>query len=59
MFNLKIETGNAYFAGREASAVADQLHGIANRLRSGITKGSVFDVNGNRVGTYELVPDEG
>jgi hypothetical protein len=62
MLSLNIETENDAFQGNEAEEVARILETLAARLRS---EGSLpsgiwplFDLNGNRVGLFALVPDD-
>lgn len=55
MLTLKINTTNAAFAGEclglEAARI---LRTAADLLETGITLGRLYDVNGNRVGTFTL-----
>lgn len=55
MFTLTIETGNA--AMQTPLDVAETLKWIAEALCAGRLSGSVFDLNGNTVGRYELTSD--
>lgn len=56
MFELKIKTGNAAFEG-DNEELARILRNLADKIiylpRSGFD-GVVTDINGNRVGSYEL-----
>ena len=52
-FNLKIEMGND--AMQTPEDVADALETVAAKMKnSGSRSGPIFDLNGNKVGTYEL-----
>lgn len=55
MFKLAIETSNAAFEGDPAEECARILRALADALEFGHrTGGPLFDVNGNRVGTFTL-----
>lgn len=62
---MKIEfttSGAAFrdpFTGEEddyykANACIDILESIADKIREGYTRGSVMDINGNKIGTWEI-----
>lgn len=53
-FNLSIESANAGIVEEPALAIADILSDVKRTLRDGYTSGQVFDVCGNRVGTWKL-----
>ena len=50
---IEFETENAAFEHREAET-ARILREIAGRVVLGSTEGSIHDINGNRIGQYEL-----
>lgn len=56
MFKLEFSTSNAAFQddGLPSFAVAQCLFEVADEVRAGRKRGSVFDGNGNTVGKWEL-----
>ncbi len=52
MFTVSIEFGND--AMQTGTDVADALDDIARKLRGGYESGSVRDINGNTVGSWQL-----
>lgn len=59
MFVLKMRTANAAFTeyGDPAPEVARLLRATADRVEAGHDEGRLRDVNGNRVGEWELTED--
>lgn len=55
-FLMRFDTSNV--AMRDSDAVADALDTVASLLRSGYTSGPIADVNGNTVGSWEVVIPE-
>jgi hypothetical protein len=53
MLRLNIETDNAAFEV-PAPELARLLHEAGERIQDGETSGSLYDVNGNQVGAFEL-----
>ena len=61
MMRLEIETGNAAFRDPdgepnefyESEELCRILHKVTRQIESGITSGSIHDINGNRVGFWE------
>lgn len=59
MFKLTIKTDNAAFAdGNLENEIARILRKVAERIERGDTSGSTFDLNGNKVGSFELKDGE-
>lgn len=59
MFKLEIETANAAFEGDPTEEIALILDGLLDRLRyTDYRTGSLFDSNGNRVGSWTLATDD-
>ena len=59
MLNIALETGNDAFALDMTGEVARILRGIADKIERGEATGlyqSVYDDNGNPVGTFRLKP---
>ena len=64
MFTLNIKTDNAAFQGYEEDApgelracqmeVARILRAVADQIEELSWRGTLFDINGNSVGTYKL-----
>lgn len=55
MFELNIETDNAAFEDEDgAFEVARILRLVASQLERGARSAPILDVNGNRVGSYNL-----
>lgn len=55
MFKLEIETGNAAFDDEgKAYEIARILRDLADKIENGAEAGSVRDINGNKVGSYEV-----
>jgi hypothetical protein len=58
MFKIEIETGNAAFEDDNRNyELARILRQIAERLESGEDAGRVLDINGNKVGSFEMEED--
>lgn len=58
-FEAELVLDNAAFEGdNRAPAVARILRDLADRIETGATDGSLFDINGNRVGQWWLDPVE-
>lgn len=60
MFKLTIHTTNAAFEDDPGLEVARILEELSTQLAYSGTSayGAVYDINGNGVGTYVLMPDE-
>lgn len=59
MFKLQIDTGNAAFDdGSLKLEVARILRDVADRLEVGAYVNKLRDINGNTVGSVELIIDE-
>lgn len=58
MFKLEFETDNAAFETDAAAEANHTLQEIAGCLRAGYTEGIIRDINGNRIGRYELTQPE-
>lgn len=59
MFTLQISTDGSAFEGFSGHEVARLLRGVAKRVESGEeVDGSVFDLNGNRCGSWCLEAEE-
>ena len=54
MFTITIATENAAFEYDKAAAVNELLRKVIRELGAGHTEGAVMDLNGNKVGSYEL-----
>jgi hypothetical protein len=54
MFKIEIETGNAAFEDDRNMELARILRQIAERLENGEDAGRVLDINGNKVGSFEM-----
>lgn len=54
MFKIEIETGNAAFEDDRNMELARILRQIAERLENGEDAGRVLDINGNKVGSFEI-----
>jgi len=55
MFTLKIETGNEAFADGDAGAeLARILRYVATAVERGTRGAPLYDINGNRVGRFDL-----
>ena len=58
MFKIEIETGNAAFEDDNRNyELARILRQIAERLENGENAGRVLDINGNKVGSFEIEED--
>ena len=58
-FGLKISSENAAFADNPEYETARLLRQTADRLENGIPGGMLMDINGNRVGHWDLeVPED-
>jgi hypothetical protein len=53
-FTIDISTGNGAFDDDAGAEVARILRDVADRIERGTATGKVFDINGNRVGSFEL-----
>ena len=59
MFTLEIETTGSAFDGYSGHEVARILRALAKRVESGEeVDGSVFDLNGNKCGSWCLEAEE-
>lgn len=56
-FKLNINMDNAAFAVMPELELAALLEGTINSLRGGAVEGSLRDVNGNKVGKWEITED--
>lgn len=58
MFKLNFETDNAAFDGAHIAESARILREIADKMESGaqVGGGPIRDINGNRVGHWEMTP---
>jgi len=58
MFSISFDTDNAAFGDGDpivmSSEIARILHEIAEDVSHGQTGGKVYDVNGNRIGSFRL-----
>lgn len=55
MFKLEIDTGNAAFEDEgKGYEIARILRDIAAKVENGADSGSVRDLNGNKVGTFDV-----
>ncbi|UTC28625.1 hypothetical protein MARCHEWKA_01120 [Brevundimonas phage vB_BpoS-Marchewka] len=55
MFKLEIDTGNAAFdEGDKPYEIARILRDLAQKIENGADEGSVRDLNGNKVGHYNV-----
>ena len=55
MFKIEIETGNAAFDyGDKGHEIARILRDIADKVENGAESGVARDINGNKVGTFEV-----
>ena len=57
MFKLEIQTTNAAFEDDPSYGVARLLGEAAHSIDMGHLSGSLRDINGNRVGRFEFVPE--
>lgn len=57
MMKLKFSTVNASFEASELGETARILRDIADKITQGRRDGSVMDLNGNRIGTWEYTPE--
>lgn len=57
MFKLKFATDNAAFEHYAATETTRILREIAQQIKNGDLDGTVRDINGNIIGTYELNGD--
>lgn len=60
MFTLTFRTDNATFDGDPNPETARILRAVADQIETGQAPrlGYIFDVNGNRIGTFEVMPDD-
>ena len=63
-FTMNVKTSNAAFTDEDSGAfnpgpeLARILRDVADRMEGGyVLSGSVFDINGNKVGSFETVED--
>jgi hypothetical protein len=54
MFTLNFETDNAAFENFPEAEIARILDSVRAVVEEGCTSGRVFDINGNKVGTFEF-----
>jgi hypothetical protein len=54
-FSLIFDTDNDAFTGDPTPEVVRILREAATRIESGWSEGTVYDLNGNRVGGYRLL----
>lgn len=54
MFILNINTDNAAFEGDASYEIVRILSDVADSVQSGYTSGICRDINGNKVGTWEV-----
>jgi len=59
MFKIELKTDNAAFEGDPAQEVIWALQQVCQALRAGRVIGNCCDTNGNKVGSWELVADQG
>ena len=57
MLKIEIETGNAAFEDDRNMELERILRQIAERLENGEDAGRVLDINGNKVGSFEMEED--
>ncbi len=57
MFKLTIDTDNAAFEDDREIEIARILTHVAHRIKSGVRAEAVRDVNGNRVGSFDLTEE--
>jgi hypothetical protein len=57
MFTLTFKTDNEAFSPDAITEVVRILRDVANRVEQGRTVGPCMDANGNRVGSYTVLPD--
>lgn len=55
MFKIEIDTGNAAFEDEgKGYEIARILRDIADKVENGAESGIARDINGNKVGTFEV-----
>ena len=54
-FTMTIDTGNDAFTGDPTAEIGRLMRETTRRVVNGHKAGFLLDINGNRVGTYELV----
>ena len=54
MFKLSFNTSNAAFIDYGTEEVKRILLEVAEKVQNGITEGKIIDINGNRIGKWEL-----
>jgi hypothetical protein len=55
MFTMKFDTGNAAFADEDMNfEVARILKKVTEQVEEGKTSGSIIDICGNKVGSWEI-----
>ena len=57
MFRITMKTENAAFEDDRNMELARILRQIAERLENGEDAGRVLDINGNKVGSFEMEED--
>lgn len=57
MINITVNTDNAAFDENPKAEVARILRSIADKVEAGSEPISVRDINGNKVGTFEVSED--
>ncbi len=57
MFKLEIKTTNAAFDDDPSYEVARLLGEAAHSVEMGYLSGSLRDINGNKVGRFEFIPE--
>jgi hypothetical protein len=51
---IEFKTGNAAFEGEDNYEVVRILRDIADQVERGCSLGIIIDINGNKVGSWEL-----
>lgn len=54
VFTLEFKTGNAAFKDGESFEVCRILKEVSRKIDDGIIEGSIFDINGNKIGKFKL-----
>ena len=54
MFKLSLNTSNVAFIDYGTEEVKRILLEVAEKVQNGITEGKIIDINGNRIGKWEL-----
>lgn len=58
MFRVEFETGNAAFDDDPAHECSRVLQHIRERLALGQVEGKCIDINGNTIGSWELIANQ-